>query len=145
MLADFLTKPLPGRKLKTCRHQLMGCSKPFNLLGGDESSSTLKECVGTVPDGTKNNIVDQVTYNCYLVLGEIDLFKNMNLTRLTYSNNMYLVRLTYSKKSYDFTDGDIRKIVECDIWCEMRIGRMREIRECDRYRERCVTLDYNIV
>ena len=28
--------------------------------------------VGTVPDSTKNNIVDQASYNRYSVLGEID-------------------------------------------------------------------------
>ena len=72
MLADFLTKPLQGSKFKIFRDQIMGYSKPFNLLGGDESSSTLKECVGTVPNSTKNNIVDQASYNRYSVLGEID-------------------------------------------------------------------------
>ena len=37
MLADFLIKPLQGRKFKIFRDQIMSYSKPFNLLGGDES------------------------------------------------------------------------------------------------------------
>ena len=72
VLADFLTKPLQGSKFKILCDQLIGYSKPFNLLGGDESSSLLKECVGTVPNSTKNNIVDQASYNRYSVLGKID-------------------------------------------------------------------------
>ena len=54
MLADFLTKPLQGNTFKIFRDQLMNYSKPFNVLGGDNSSSTLKECVGTVPNSTKH-------------------------------------------------------------------------------------------
>ena len=72
ILADFLIKPLQGSKFKILCDQLMGYSKPCNLLGGDESSSILKECVGTVPNITKNNIVDQTSYNRYSILGEID-------------------------------------------------------------------------
>ena len=74
MLADFLTKPLQGNKFKIFRDQLMGYFKSFNLLGGDESSSTLKECVGHEPNNTK--FVDQASYNRYSVLGEIDWLEN---------------------------------------------------------------------
>ena len=34
------------------------------------------DIVGTVPDSTKNNIVDQASYNRYSVLGEIDWLEN---------------------------------------------------------------------
>ena len=74
MLVHFLTKPLQGQKFKILRDLIMGYSKTFNLLGGDELSLILNECVGAVlvPNGTKNNIVDQASYNRYSVLGEID-------------------------------------------------------------------------
>ena len=74
MIVDFLIKPMKGQKFKILRDLIMGYSKTFNLLGGDEFSSILNECIGTilVPNGTKNNIVDQASYNRYSVLGEID-------------------------------------------------------------------------
>ena len=74
MIVDFLIKPLQGQKFKILRDLIMGYYKTFNLLGGDEFSSILNECVGTVlvPNGTKNNIVDQASYTRYSVLGEID-------------------------------------------------------------------------
>ena len=68
----FFNKAPAKNKFKIFRYQLKGYSRQFNLLGGDESSSTLKEYIGTVLNSTNNNIVAQDSYNCYSVLVESD-------------------------------------------------------------------------